>query len=119
MSHDGQDRRTQLTQIDTWYAEQVAYLLGKLDAVDEGTGTLLDNTVIAWGRELGSTAHRMDNTPFLFLGGANCGLRGGRYLNVGGQQHVKALVSVCQLMGMDVNGVGNRTMNSGPLPGLV
>jgi hypothetical protein len=119
MSHDGQDRRTQLTQIDTWYAQQIAYLLGKLDAVDEGTGTLLDNTVIAWGRELGSTAHRVDNTPFLFLGGGQAGLRGGRYLNVGGQQHVKALVSICQLMGMDVNSVGNRTMNSGPLPGLV
>jgi hypothetical protein len=119
MSHDGQDRRTQLTQIDTWYSQQVAYLLGKLDAVDEGTGTLLDNTVIAWGRELGSTAHRMDRTPFLLMGGANCGLRGGRYLNVSGQPHVKALVSVCQLMGMDVNSVGNITENSGPLAGIV
>jgi hypothetical protein len=119
MSHDGQDRRTQLTQIDTWYSQQVAYLLGKLDAVDEGTGTLLDNTVIAWGRELGSTAHRMDMTPFLLMGGANCGLRGGRYLNVSGQPHVKALVSVCQLMGMDVNSVGNITENSGPLAGIV
>lgn len=119
MSHDGQDRRTQLTQIDVWYAEQVAYLLGKLDAVDEGSGTLLDNTLIAWGRELGSTAHRMDNTPFLLLGGAGGGLRGGRYLNVSGQQHAKALVSICQLMGMDVNSVGNRSMNSGSLPGLV
>jgi hypothetical protein len=119
MSHDGKDRRTELTQIDTWYSQQVAYLLGKLDAVDEGTGTLLDNTLIAWGRELGSTSHRMDNTPFLLMGGAGGGLRGGRYLNVGGQQHVKALVSICQLMGMDVNSVGNRTMSSGPLPGLV
>lgn len=119
MSHDGQDRRTELTQIDVWYAEQVAYLLAKLDAVDEGNGTLLDNTVIAWGRELGSTAHRLENTPFLLLGGAAGGLRGGRYLNVSGQQHVKALVSVCQLMGMDVNSLGNRSMNSGGLTGLV
>jgi hypothetical protein len=119
MSHDGQDRRTELTEIDVWYAEQVAYLLGKLDAVEEGAGTLLDNTLIAWGRELGSTAHRMDNTPFLFLGGAAGALRGGRYLNVGGQQHVKALVSACQLMGMDVNSLGNRSMNSGGLTGLV
>lgn len=119
MSHDGQDRRTELTQIDRWYAEQVAYMLGKMDAVNEGDGTLLDNTVIAWGRELGSTAHRMENTPFLFLGGQNVGLRGGRYLNVGGQQHAKALVSICQLMGLETNTVGNRSMNSGPLTGLV
>jgi hypothetical protein len=119
MSHDGRDRRSELTAIDVWYAEQVAYFLEQLDAVDEGSGTLLDNTLIAWGRELGSTAHRMDNTPFLFLGGAAGALRGGRYLDVGGQQHAKALVSVCQLMGLDVDSVGNRSMNSGPLPGLV
>lgn len=119
MSHDGQDRRTQLTQIDSWYSEQVAYLLGKLDAVDEGTGSLLDNTLIAWGRELGSTAHRMDNTPFLFMGGARGALQTGRYLDVGGQQHAKALVSICQLMGVETNSVGNLEANSGPLPGLV
>jgi hypothetical protein len=119
MSHDGQDRRAELTQIDVWYAEQVAYFLGKLDAVDEGTGTLLDNTVIAWGRELGNTAHRLENTPFLFLGGGAGALRGGRYLNVGGQEHVKALVSLCQLMGMELNSLGNRSMNSGGLTGLV
>lgn len=119
MSHDGRDRRNELTQIDAWYAEQVAYFLGKLDAVDEGSGTLLDNTLIAWGRELGSTAHRMDNTPFLFLGGAGGALRGGRFLDFGGQQHAKALVSVCQLMGLEVNSVGNRSENSGPLSGLV
>lgn len=39
MSHDGQDRRRELQEIDAWYSEQIAYLLGKLDSVSEGEGT--------------------------------------------------------------------------------
>lgn len=31
------------SKLDFWYAEQVAYHRGKLDAVDEGTGTRLLN----------------------------------------------------------------------------
>lgn len=119
MSHDGQDRRNELQQIDAWYAEQVAYLLGKLDEVSEGDGTLLDNTLVVWGRELGSTAHRMDRVPFLLAGGGAMGLTTGRYLNYDGQDHVKLLVSVAQLMGLETNSIGNRISNSGTLSGLL
>ena len=76
MSHDGTDRRTELQAIDNWYAKQIAYLVGQLDAVNEGNGTLLDNTLIVMGRELGSTAHRMDRSPLLLIGKA--GARSGR-----------------------------------------
>ena len=120
MSHDGVDRRTELTAIDNWYAQQVAYLLGKLDAVNEGSGTLLDNTLIVWGRELGNTSHNMGRAPFIMAGKAGGALRTGRFLNFDKQEHAKLLVSVAQLMGMSsLNSVGNRVMNSGPLAGLV
>src|SRR4029078_2187926 len=36
--------RSDLSKIHNWYAEQYAYMLGKLKAIDEGNGTsLLDN----------------------------------------------------------------------------
>ncbi|MES1165733.1 MAG: DUF1552 domain-containing protein [Verrucomicrobiota bacterium] len=120
MSHDGKDRRVELQAIDNWYAKQVAYLLQQLDSVNEGNGTLLDNTLIVWGRELGSTAHRMDRSPLLLMGKAGGALKTGRFLNFDKQEHVKLLVSVMQLMGMSSTmSVGNRVMNSGPLTGLV
>ncbi len=119
MSHDGQDRRVQLQAIDNWYAKQVATMLGALDAVNEGNGTLLDNTLIVWGRELGSTAHRMDRSPLLLMGKAGGALKTGRLLNYDKQEHVKLLVSVCQLMGLPTTSIGNRVMNSGPLTGLL
>jgi hypothetical protein len=117
-SHDGQDRRSELTKIDQWYATQLLYLLQKLDSVPEGNGTLLDNTLVVCGRELGSTAHRMERAPFILAGGSALGLANGRWLDVDGQQHVKLLVSIARLMGMDINTFGNREANSGALAGI-
>lgn len=119
LCHDGLDERAPLADIDLWYSKQVAYLLGKLDAVNEGNGTLLDNTLVVWGHENGSTAHRQDNVPFLMAGSAGGALRTGRYLNLTGKPHAMLLVSIAQLMGLTINSVGDRNANSGPLPGLV
>lgn len=119
MSHDGRDNRVALTAIDNWYAKQVAYFLAKLDSVNEGSGTLLDNSLVVWGREIGTTAHRMEKVPFILAGGAAGGLRTGRNLNFMGQQHAKLLVSVGQLMGLPMTSIGDRAANSGPLAGLV
>ena len=51
-------------------------------------------------------------------GGAGGGLVGGRNLNFDKQQHAKLLVSIGRLMGLDINSVGNRSANSGPLTGI-
>jgi hypothetical protein len=116
MSHDDTDRRTELQAIDSWYSQQIASLLMALDSVQEGNGTLLDNCLVVCGRELGSTAHRMDRVPFLIAGKAGGALQTQRFLNFDKQQHAKLLVSIARVMGLDsLNSVGNRQMDSGPL----
>ena len=115
MSHDETDRMRELEEIDTWYATQFQYLLEKLAAVNEGNGTLLDNTLVVWGRELGTTAHRMERVPFVMAGGAAGAITAGRYLNFDGQEHAKLLVSIAQIMGLGISSVGNREPDSGPL----
>ena len=90
MSHDGMDRPTELPAIDNWYSKQVAYLLGKLDAVNEGTGTLLDNTLVVWGRELGNTSHNMEPRAHVMAGKAGGAMRTGRFLNYDGKEHAQA-----------------------------
>jgi hypothetical protein len=117
-SHDGQDRRKELSAIDAWYSQQFLYLLQKLDSVKEGNGTMLDNTLVVLGRELGNTSHNMEHSPILLAGGAGGALKTGRFLNFDGQEHVKLLVSVGRLMGLDIDSFGNRVMNSGPLAGI-
>jgi hypothetical protein len=121
LCHDGKDERVPLAAIDTWYSQQVAYFLGKLDAVNEGSGTLLDNTLVVWGHENGTTAHNGANAPFILAGSAGGALKStGRFLNFPAKTpHAKLLVSIVQLMGLPLTSVGNIAPNSGPLAGLV
>jgi hypothetical protein len=119
MSHDNSDRRQELQDIDNWYSQQFLYLLEKLDSFPEGDGTLLDNTLVVWGRELGTTAHRFERSPVVIAGGANLGIKGGRFLDFDGQKHAKLLVSIANIMGMETSSIGNIDPDSGPLAGLV
>jgi hypothetical protein len=91
--------------------------LRALDSIPEGDATLLDNTLVVWGREMAQTNHRMSPWPSIFAGGARGGLTTGRYLNFDGEPHAKALVSIAQIMGRDINSVGDIDPDSSPLDG--
>jgi hypothetical protein len=53
-----------------------AYFLGKLKSVKEGHGTLLDNTMAAWGTTNGGySAHDSTMLPMLLCGGSALGLK--------------------------------------------
>jgi len=110
-----------LAKIYTWYAERFAHLLASLDAVPEGAGTMLDNSIVVWGSELGKgNSHSFKNTPFVIAGGAGGALRTGRFLDFpAGAMHSRLLVSLCHLMGVPVDKFGNTDTGSGPLPRLV
>lgn len=127
MSHAGDtDAAAQenLTKINVWYAEQLAYLLGKLDAVREGDRTLLDNTVVLWCNEVGkgnNHAHR--DLPFLLAGSCGGHFRTGRFVDYqagggAGHPHNNLLVSLAQAMGTRDTTFGDPAHCTGPLPGL-
>jgi hypothetical protein len=47
-------------------------------AIPEGTGTVLDNTLVIWGSEVGKgNTHAMDNVPFTLAGSAGGAIRTG------------------------------------------
>jgi hypothetical protein len=105
---------------ERWIAEQFNYLLMQLDALPEpgGDGTLLDNTLVVWARELSDgRLHNCESVPFV-LTGAKGWLQPGRYLKLGGEPHQKLLVSICQALGVDTDMFGNATLGMGPLSGL-
>jgi hypothetical protein len=119
ISHLKDDNRTVLGAIDTWYATQFATLLTALDSVKEGNGTLLDNTLVVWGREMGQTNHRMQPVNLVVAGKARGKLVPGRFLSFNNEPHAKLLVSICQAMGVETNSVGDRNANSGTLTGIL
>jgi hypothetical protein len=122
-----------LTTIYTWYAQQFAYLLGQLDSIPEGNGTMLDNCLVVWGSEIGKgNIHSLTPTPFITAGGAGGAVPTGRFLTYstappamfGTSQaafpascyHNRLLVSICHAMGLsDIMTFGNTDIGTGPL----
>jgi hypothetical protein len=118
ISHLDGDHLTELQNIDRWYATQFAYLLSALDSVKEGSGTMLDNTLVAWGREMGTTSHKMQPVNLILAGKARGKLATGRLLDFNRQPHARLLVSIGRLMGLDMNTIGDIDVSSGPLAGI-
>ncbi len=108
----------QLVAAERWCAEQFAYLIQRLKDTPaaEGEGSLLDETVVLWAKEMGdSRAHVCQSVPFVLAGGC---FRGNRYLQLGGQSHSKLLVSICHAMGLTNNTFGDPSTGMGPLEEL-
>ncbi len=106
---------------ERWCASMFAYLLERLDATPEadGDGTLLDNTVVLWAKELGdSRAHVCDSVPFVLAGRAGGAFSPGRYLKLGGRSHAHLLVSVCEALGLTNQTFGDPSTGSGGLSEL-
>ncbi len=106
--HDGGYRPPELEKIGIWYSKQHAYLLQEMAKVDMGGHSLLDESVVLFGSELGwPESHAQDNVPVMLAGGGS-GLRTGRHLdfrankNAGddkGIPHNNLLVSLLNLFG--------------------
>ena len=63
-------------EVDALYLAEWAYFLGKLKEVNEGSGTLLDNTMAAWATTNGCpNAHDSKHLPLILCGGSNLGLK--------------------------------------------
>lgn len=108
--------------IQTWYAEQLAYFLGKLDSYQEGDGTLLDNTLLLWATEIGeSTQHDLMLMPYVLAGSAGGAVRAGRFIDYGSspKDNNQLLVSIAHAMGADdLTAFGDGSGATGPLPDL-
>ncbi len=48
-SHDPRPTLPIIQAIDHWYVEQLAYFLGRLQGINEGGATLLDNCIVVYG----------------------------------------------------------------------
>jgi hypothetical protein len=119
LAHDfgNENSRRMLKGINAWVAGEVfAKLLGKLDVPELGDKTLLDNSLVYWGNELGFN-HIGYSVPCLLAGSAGGYLKTGRYLDyidwdgrayfsqedgnvIKGIPHNQFLVTVLQAMGL-------------------
>ena len=148
--HEDPAKYAAMTDYVRHHAAQVARLVSTLEAVpDAGGGSIMDNTLVVWGSELGDGWHGYCHYCPVLIGG-EWAFRTGRYLywphetpaemrvpsqvltggatRFSGIPHQRMLVSVARAMGLDVGHVGLKHARgqrgdfidvSGPLPGLV
>jgi hypothetical protein len=104
-----------LVKINTWFAEQLAALAKKLDAIPEpgGNGTMLDNTTIIWTNELGKgNSHSHDNIPFVFVGGG-LNFKLGQAHQFGNIPHNRLWLTIAHAFGHHIETFGNKRMCEG------
>jgi len=101
-----------------YWVDQFAYLLERLDAMPEGDGTMLDNSLVVLCTEVcdGNT-HLHDNMPFVVAGGGGGAINNGRLLQYGYERHGKLFVSLARAMGEDLWSFGDSA--SGDLYGVL
>lgn len=68
-----------MQDLGVFYANHFASLLAELDAVVEGSGTLLDHTIVVWVTELGTPTH-LHHDNFTVIAGGGAFFRTGRYV---------------------------------------
>jgi hypothetical protein len=119
--NDDKDAQDKLTKINTWYCEQMAYLVKRLAETPEpgGEGTLLDNTTVVWTNELGQgNSHTLDNIPFVLCGGG-LGFKTGRSIHYKNEPHNRLLMSLAHGFGHHIEQFGNPDFcKGGALTGL-
>jgi uncharacterized protein DUF1552 len=110
IAHQGSANYAQKAVIDQWFYQAcVAEVVGKLAAATEGTGTVLDNTVILVTNDMSEgAAHFVGQIPYVIIGGAGF-FKTGRTVTFPNQiPNNHLLTSVLHALGMtSVTGVGD------------
>jgi hypothetical protein len=114
-----------LVKLEGWLCEQFVAAAEKLKSIPlvDGSGTLFDETLMLWARDMGDgPGHGGDDMRFVLASGANKYLRfspNGRWIDGKNQHHQSVLTSVIEAMGVtDVNSFGDPAHSRTPLTGL-
>src|SRR5437868_2922738 len=109
--------QAKIRAINTYHIQQFAYLLGKLKAVKEGEGTLLDNCMLAYGSAIADgNRHEHGDLPVLLAGRGGGTVKPGRHFRVPRETPINNLwLAMLERMGAPTKQLGDST---GVLTGL-
>jgi len=132
MIHSGPPGFAQLAVLERWFHERFVEVVNKLKSIPEGdgSGTLFDNTLLVWCRDMGDApAHNRRSMKFVLTGKAGGYLRtsgSGRYLNGAGDGngdlHERLLLNMCEALGItNFTGFGDPNLKGAgktPIPAI-
>ncbi len=113
MSHHQGDKQkiADLSKINRYHAEQFAYFIQQLKAVEEGEGTMLDNCMVVYGSGIGDgNRHNHDNLPIIFAGKGGGTIRTGRHIEYPEHTPMTNLyLNMLHRMGVSIESLGDST----------
>ncbi len=99
-------------KVNQFFIQQLAYIAGKMDAIQEGGRTLLDNSVIIYCSSMLTGSHDASQLPVVVLGGAGGRIQGGRILDYTGKPNRKMcslFLSIMDKFGVHPGSFGDST----------
>lgn len=113
LSHHGKDaeKQAKIAKINRFHMEQFAHFVEKLKSMPEGSGTVLDNSLIVYGSAIGDgDAHNHDDLPMLLLGRGGGTVHPGRHVRYDrGTPAANFYLSLLARMGVKLDSFGDST----------
>ncbi len=109
-----------VTRINCYHTELLAYFLGKLKAIPDGEGTLLDHSMIVYGSGLSDgNRHTHEDLPILLAGRGGGSLKPGRHiLYRHGTPLTNLYMTLLDRMGVHPERIGDSTGKVEHLSGM-
>ena len=106
-----------LSAIETWEVSELLYFCQKLDAIDEGGTTMLDNSLVFFSSEIGNGInHDQVNKPMLLLGSAGGKIKTGQHVAYNGDPQANLFITMLNALGVPATTFG--TAGKAPLTGI-
>jgi hypothetical protein len=97
-------------KVNQFFLEQMAYIARKMEAIEEGEGTLLDNSMLMLCSSMIHGNHDANQLPVVMLGGGGGRIQGGRnldYLGKPDRQMCRLYLSMMDKMGVRLDEFGD------------
>ncbi len=99
-------------KVNQFFVEQLAYLAGKLAAIQEGERTALDNSMLLYCSSMLTGGHDATQLPVVMLGGGGGKIQTGRVLDYSGEsnrQMCRLYLSLMEKMNVRMDRFGDAT----------
>jgi hypothetical protein len=97
-------------KVNQFFLEQLAYVAKKLDAIQEGERTALDNSMLLFCSSMLTGNHDATQLPVVVLGGGGGRIKGGRvldYLNKPNRKMCSLYLSLMDKAGVQLKSFGD------------
>jgi hypothetical protein len=105
------EKQEKIRQINLFHVKQLAYLLEKMQSIKEGSGTLLDNSMVVYGGGISDgNRHNHDDLPILLAGKGGGTFRTARHVRYPRNTPMNNLfLAMLDRMGVAAENIGDST----------